>query len=261
MQFTTTVLSCEKAEIKRKNAANKDETLTGYHVLLENTVLFPEGGGQPCDYGFINDKPVIDVKRRGAEALHFIESEEAPFQVGVTVDCKVDWDRRHDHMQQHSGQHLLSAVFERKYNINTLSWSLSADVSYIELDPNALISHEQIQNVETICNNAIAAATPVYTQILDPTATENSSIEITRATKGLPKDHVGDIRVITIKGIDSNMCCGTHVTNLAQLMCIKLLNIEKTKNRQFLHFLVGKRVLNRLQESFERECQINLIVK
>lgn len=77
----------------------------------------------------------------------------------------------------------------------------------------------------------------------------------------MPKDHVGDIRVITIDGIDSNMCCGTHVRNLAQLQCIKLLNIEKVKNRQFLNFLVGDRVLKRLQECFERECEFNSLLK
>lgn len=88
-----------------------------------------------------------------------------------------------------------------------------------------------------------------------------SSTKITRATRGLPKDHVGDIRVINIHGVDTNLCCGTHVTNLAQLQCVKLLNLEKTPKRQFLHFLVGDRVLQRLQESFERECQLNTILR
>lgn len=72
---------------------------------------------------------------------------------------------------------------------------------------------------------------------------------------------MGDIRVINIEGIDSNMCCGTHVQNMAQLQCIKLLNLEKIKNRQFLNFLVGGRVLKRLQECFDRECELNTILK
>lgn len=82
-----------------------------------------------------------------------------------------------------------------------------------------------------------------------------------RATRGLPKDHVGDIRVITIHGVESNMCCGTHVKNLSQLQSIKLLNLEKGSKRQFLHFLVGNRVINRLQECFERECELTTIFK
>lgn len=72
---------------------------------------------------------------------------------------------------------------------------------------------------------------------------------------------MGDIRVINIEGVDSNMCCGTHVRNLAQLQCIKLLNVEKNKNRQFLNFLVGSRVLKRLQDCFERECEFTAILK
>lgn len=82
-----------------------------------------------------------------------------------------------------------------------------------------------------------------------------------RATRGLPKDHVGDIRVITIHGVESNMCCGTHVKHLAQLQCVKILNIEKVKNRQFLNFLIGNRVIKKLQTCFERECELTTILK
>lgn len=77
----------------------------------------------------------------------------------------------------------------------------------------------------------------------------------------MPKDHVGDIRVISIEGIDSNMCCGTHVRNLAQLQCIKILNAEKNKNRQYINFLVGGRVMKRLEECFLRECELTAIFK
>lgn len=82
-------------------------------------------------------------------------------------------------------------------------------------------------------------------------------------TRGLPDDHVGDIRVIIIDGIDSNMCCGTHVTNLAQLQVIKLLNVEKSKrkNKCLLNFLVGNRVLKRLQTMLEREQELVKVLK
>jgi misacylated tRNA(Ala) deacylase len=82
-----------------------------------------------------------------------------------------------------------------------------------------------------------------------------------RATRGLPDDMVGPIRVVTIDGIDSNMCCGTHVSNLSQLQAIKFLNVEKTKNKLILHFLVGNRVLKKLTESYNRELQLNLLLK
>lgn len=82
-----------------------------------------------------------------------------------------------------------------------------------------------------------------------------------RSVRGLPKDHVGDIRVISIQGVDNNMCCGTHVSNLSQLLCVKMLNAEKVKNRQYINFIVGNRVLRKLHASYDRECQLNVHLK
>lgn len=79
--------------------------------------------------------------------------------------------------------------------------------------------------------------------------------------KGLPKDHVGAVRVINIDGIDSNLCCGTHVTNLSQLQMIKLLHTEKSKDRYLVYFLVGHRVLNKLKDSYAREQELNTLLK
>ncbi|XP_031632208.1 alanyl-tRNA editing protein Aarsd1-B isoform X2 [Contarinia nasturtii] len=249
---------------EKKSSSGKDECVNGFNVVLEDTILFPEGGGQPCDFGFMNDKPIIDVQRKGIEAHHFVcdsETQSPPFNVGDIVKCKIDWKRRHDHMQQHSGQHLLSAILEREYNVATKSWWLGTELSFIEIDPKINLTAAQIANIENICNELIATSTPVSVHTLTDKNEADIPAEITRATKGLPKDHVGDIRIIEIEGIDANMCCGTHVSNLAQLQCIKLLNLEKNKNRQFLNFLVGKRVLKRLQECIDREYEFNTILK
>lgn len=160
-----------------------------------------------------------------------------------------------------TGQHLVTAIFERDYNIDTISWSLGPEVSYIEIDAKINVTVEQMAHVEKVCNELIAAATPVHVHILANLDQVDAPADVMRATRGLPKDHVGDVRVITIHGVESNMCCGTHVTNLAQLQCVKLLNVEKFKNRQFLHFLIGNRVLKRLQACFERECELTTILK
>lgn len=160
-----------------------------------------------------------------------------------------------------TGQHLVTAIFERDYNIDTISWSLGAEVSYIEIDAKINVTAEQISNAEKLCNELIAAATPVHVDIIDNLNQVDAPAEVMRATRGLPKDHIGDIRIITIHGVESNMCCGTHVTNLAQLQCVKLLNVEKCKNRQFLNFLIGNRVMKRLQTCFERECELTTILK
>jgi len=252
-EFTSKVVVCEEAEIKSSN-----QRLRGYKVILEDTVLFPEGGGQPCDHGLLNDKQVIDVQRKGKDAIHYVVSEE-PFNIGESVVGKVDWDRRHDHMQQHSGQHLITAIFEREFKYSTKSWSLGLESCYVELDATD-VTQAEIDRVEQLCNKYIAEAVPVHVDVIKEDGKDNVAPEISRATRGLPKDHVGDIRVITIHGIDSNMCCGTHVTNLSQLQCIKLLNVEKAKNRLFLYFLIGNRVLTKLAQCWKRENELKLIL-
>lgn len=203
---------------------------------------------------------VFSVIRKGPEAIHAIESagDEVPLSVGDEVVQTVNWERRHDHMQQHSGQHLISALFEQEYNYNTKAWWLGAESSYIEIEAKS-ITDEEMKRIEKLSNSYIAQAVPVNVQIFD--SPESAGDEVSRASRGLPLDLSGPIRVINIEGVDSNMCCGTHVTNLAQLQVIKLMNIEKTKLKTFVHFLVGNRVIKKLETSFQRELQFNLLFK
>lgn len=203
---------------------------------------------------------VLNVIRKGPEAIHFLESagDDVPLKVGDEVVQLVDWERRHDHMQQHSGQHLISALFEQEFNYNTKAWWLGAESSYIEIDGKN-ITDDEMRRIEQMCNARIAQAVPVNVQIYD--TADCAGDEVSRASRGLPVDLSGPVRVINIEGIDSNMCCGTHVTNLAQLQVIKLMNIEKTKGKTLVHFLVGNRVIKKLESSFQRELQFNLLLK
>lgn len=141
------------------------------------------------------------MQRKGAEAHHFIESAEVPFEIDELVVSKIDWNRRHDHMQQHSGeffvfffffcsirtstnvpyilgQHLISAIFERDFNVNTISWSLGQEICYIELNVNAIVTQHHIDTVERVCNELIAAATPVFAQILGNQSPDDVSEEV-----------------------------------------------------------------------------------
>lgn len=249
-QFTTTVVSCEQVEPGK------------FDVICEDTILFPEGGGQPWDMGFLNEHVVTRVLRKGSQAVHRVEvTGELGFAPGDSVQQKLDWDRRHNHMQQHSGQHLLSALFEQDYLYATKSWWLGTDTSYIELDSKIPITAAEIQDIEDRCNAYIAQALPVTVSVFESLSVITSE-DVKRATRGLPADHVGQIRVINIEGVDSNLCCGTHVTNLAQLQSIKLLNLERpNKNKLILHFLVGNRIGKRLQTMFEREQKMNVLLK
>lgn len=97
-------------------------------------------------------------------------------------------------------------------NIDTKSWSLGPEVSYIQIDAKENLTTEKMANVDKVCNELIAAATPVSVHIIDKLGHGDAPADVIRATKKLPKDHVGDYRVITIYGVESNMCCGTHVS-------------------------------------------------
>lgn len=161
-------------------------------------------------------------------------------------------------MQQHSGQHLISALFETEHNYPTKAWWLGAESSYIEIDGKN-ITDDEMKRIERMCNEFIAKAVPVHVKLFD--SADSTGDEVTRASKGLPVDLSGPVRVVNIEGVDSNMCCGTHVTNLAQLQVIKLMNIEKTKGKTLVHFLVGDRVMKKLESTFQRELQFNLLLK
>ncbi|KAJ8959307.1 hypothetical protein NQ318_021993 [Aromia moschata] len=240
-EFTTTVVSCES--VKLDTVINgKKEKIDGYEVILEDTILFPEGGGQPCDHGYLNDLPVKFVARKEDKALHYVEK---PLATGSAVKQIVNWQRRFDHMQQHSGQHLISATLDTEFQFPTVSWWLGEDVSYIELDTPSFTG-EQIKKVEEIVNELIRQGKSVKAR-----------------SRGLPADHKGDIRIIDIEGVDNNMCCGTHVTNLSQLQVIKLLHTEKSKRKDkiLLYFLVGNRVINRLNTCIEREQKLTALLK
>ncbi|KAJ6637663.1 Alanyl-tRNA editing protein Aarsd1 [Pseudolycoriella hygida] len=256
-EFTTTVVECEPIELNAK-LNDEGDSVKGYEVILEDTIIFPEGGGQPCDYGFLNGKRVFNVTRKGPNAIHYVESDDS-FNIGDVVKQKIDWERRFDHMQQHSGQHLITAVFEQDFGYDTTTWNLGSESSFVELNTPQVTS-EELQKAEQKINKYIASQTKV-TVVRVKGDEKQIPPEVTRATRGLPKDHVGDIRVVTFDGIESNMCCGTHVKNLAELQVIKLLNVEKCKGKVLLHFVVGNRVLKKLAESFNREQELNLLLK
>ncbi|XP_041987278.1 alanine--glyoxylate aminotransferase 2, mitochondrial [Aricia agestis] len=251
--YSSKVVKCVETEDSLIDYG-KVSPFKGYEVTLENTILFPAGGGQPHDVGWLNNIEVVQVLRKGNEAVHFTKE---PVEIGTNVRQKVNWERRFDHMQQHSGQHLLSAILEKEHNIPTTSWWLGADECNVEL-PVTKISDELMNNVETRCNELIRAAVPVnlkFYKANDPTLNEAH-------TRGLPEDCMDTIRVICIGDIDENMCCGTHVTNLSQLQVIKILGAEPgKKNKTNLRFLVGGRVTRTFQRMLDREKALTGLLK
>ncbi|PSN34908.1 Alanyl-tRNA editing protein Aarsd1-B [Blattella germanica] len=253
-EYTSKVISCGETKLQ-KVSNGKKETISCYEVVMEDTILFPEGGGQPCDSGFLDDVAVLQVSRRGTEAVHFVGSS---LPVGKTVKQTLNWDRRLDHMQQHSGQHLITAVADLEFGYSTTSWWLGEEESYIELSTPS-VKPIELEKIEKIVNDKIRAATPVIVTVYDDV--NDPKLKEVR-TRGLPEDHKGDVRVITIEGLENNMCCGTHVSNLSQLQAIKLLRVEKgKKDKSNLYFLAGSRVLQYLGGCLQREQKLTALLK
>ncbi|XP_013394504.1 alanyl-tRNA editing protein Aarsd1-B isoform X2 [Lingula anatina] len=253
-ELSTRVKSCVPARLQTV-VNGKKQKLEGFEVVLEDTVLFPEGGGQPDDRGKINSVDVHRVTRRGAEAVHFVQSD---LEVNSEVNVTVDWTRRFDHMQQHSAQHLVTAIAEQKYGYKTTSWNLGEKTSFIELDTTSL-TEEQLKELEDEVNAKIRASLPMYPRLFE--SVDDPKIAEVR-TRGLPDDHVGPVRVVIIEGIEANMCCGTHVANLSHLQAVKLLSVEKGKKGKCnLVFVAGSRVLQYLGRCYQTEKALNSVFK
>ncbi|XP_013781560.1 alanyl-tRNA editing protein Aarsd1-A-like [Limulus polyphemus] len=254
-KVTTNVFSSKPSTISVSVNGKKKEIKEGYDVILEDTVLFPEGGGQPDDRGVIANIPVLRVIKKGGQVVHFTERS---LPEGAEVDVEVDWTRRFDHMQQHSGQHLITAVAEDLFKFHTTSWNLGEVVSYIELD-TTVVTNEQLNELETVLNQKIRDCVPVTVHMYPQGAPELQQV---RTRLELPEDHVEPVRVVEIKEVDLNTCCGTHVSNLSHLQVIKLLYVEKGKrNKTNLYFLVGERVLKYISKAVDREKALTTVLK
>ncbi|KAI9293944.1 ThrRS/AlaRS common domain-containing protein [Neoconidiobolus thromboides FSU 785] len=230
--------------------ANCEKVGKHYEVELFDTILFPEGGGQPWDLGTINDKKVIKVLRKGLKCVHVLEN---PLEIGEEVKIILDFNRRFDHMQQHSGQHLLSAIFEKHYNLDTTSWYMGSLKNYIQLPiKESELTKEIIEHVEKLCSEKIREAIPVTVKSYDL-----GDPNVKRPTS-LPDDYgQGIIREIIIDDIDVNPCCGTHVKNTSELQVIKLLNVDRQGSDNVrLNFIVGQRVLDHYADISKREQKL-----
>ncbi|BFZ22576.1 hypothetical protein BsWGS_25615 [Bradybaena similaris] len=235
-ELQTKVRSCKTATLALVENGKKT-TVQGYEVILNDTILFPEGGGQPDDRGTINDVPVLRITRVGKDAVHFV-AVEIP-ENGDAI-LKLDWQRRFDHMQQHTAQHLITALADHKFGFKTTSWNIGTDIVSIELD-TPLITDEQLNEIEISANEKIRDNVPVVVTLYG----DKSDPELKKFRGlGLPADQEGPVRVLTIEGIDSTLCCGTHISSLSHIQAIKMLGAEKgKKNKMNVLFLAGGRLL------------------
>ena len=210
----------------------------GRRVHLDETIFYPTSGGQPHDTGMVGGVQVVDVIDEGDRIAHVLASALPPSagSDGLIVG-EIDWPRRLDHMQQHTGQHLLSAVVDDLYGWKTLSVHFGAEHSTIDVDaPFTDATGERLDAAERQANQVIAEERPV-TVTFESTATAGGLRK--------PTDREGDIRVVTIEGIDRSACGGTHVRSTGGIGAMLVAGAEAVRGGARITFLCGARIVRR----------------
>jgi alanyl-tRNA synthetase len=218
------------------SAAVSESTDGGRRIYLDRSAFYPASGGQPHDLGTLNGIPVLDVVDEGERVAHLLA---APLAMS-SVEGLVDWPRRFDHMQQHTGQHLLSAVFIELLNAETVSVHFGADSSTLDLDTGEL-SPGQVADVQDRANAVAAENRPVTVRFEDAaTAT------------GLrkPSERAGVLRLVTIAELDRSACGGTHVRSTAEIGAILVRRVERVKKRVRVDFVCGLRAARRARADY-----------
>ena len=232
-EFTAKVLECR-------------EEKKGFQILLDESAFYPEGGGQPSDTGFLNDVKVTEVHEKEGELLHY--TEEA-IQPGTEVRGKIDWARRFDLMQQHSGEHMVSGLVHEKYGYDNVGFHMGSDV--ITIDFSGILSEEQMAEIEEQVNLKIWEDAPV--EIFYPSREELDALDY-RSKKEL----TGQVRIVRFPGADTCACCGTHVTHTGEIGMVKLLSVVRFREGVRMEMISGKRVLDYLNMVNEQNHQISV---
>ena len=223
--FSANILSCEPVE-------------KGWAVILDATAFYPEGGGQACDLGTLNGVPVLDVQEQGEAIVHLCA---APLEIGAAVEGVLDWDRRFDLMQQHSGEHIVSGIIHARYGCHNVGFHVSSDVITIDFD--CPIPPSDLPAIEAAANEAVWKNLPMH--IWYPTPEELPTVGY-RTKKALP----WPVRVVEVPGYDKCACCGVHVASTGEIGPIKLLSVIKFHQGVRMEMCCGKRALDLLNAAF-----------
>lgn len=207
-----------------------------WQVELDQTCFYATSGGQPNDLGTLGGRTVLDVQEDEASGRIF-HLVDGPLE--GEVQGEIDWERRLDHMEQHSGQHLLSGAFERLLDAETCSWHLGAESCTVDLSIPSLTA-EQVEQVELECSRIIRQARPIVTHLASRETIADYPLR-------KPPSVSGEIRVVEIQDYDWSACAGTHVRNTAELGLLKIKSWEKNKKYTRVTFLVGSRALRDYQ--------------
>lgn len=219
-----TVVSCEKKE-------------DHYEVILDRTVLFPEGGGQLSDQGWLDKVPVFYASEEGQDVRHWTRE---PLEPGKTVAVKLDWPVRLDRMQQHCGEHILSYAFWKTCGANNVGFHMNEDSVFIDLDQE--IDEEKAKKAEWMANECLWANEPISLHYVD--ASELGNYPLRKKNEKLK----GTVRLVDIKNGDICTCCGTHPPYTGMVGSIQIIRFVRHKGGSRIEFLCGNRALRAMHE-------------
>ncbi|MBN2898560.1 MAG: alanyl-tRNA editing protein [Clostridia bacterium] len=214
-------------------------------VVLEETIFFPEGGGQPCDLGKIDNIEVLDVREKGELVLH----EMAAFPESDEVVCQLDWERRLDHMQQHCGEHILSGIIYKLYGGVNKGFHMGKDMVTVDIDLKDM-SDEMLLEIERASNDVIYKNAPVTTELV------HSQEEAAKFPLRKQMTVDSDIRIVQVEGADCVACCGTHPTLAGEVGLIKIFKAEKNKGMTRIYLKCGRRAMDDFQVRHETLTEI-----
>jgi alanyl-tRNA synthetase len=217
--FTATVVSCDPSGGR-------------FEVVLDQTTFYPTSGGQPFDIGTLSGAPVVDViDREDGEIAHIVTE---PLTVGERVRGDVDWPRRFDHMQQHTGQHILSAAFDRLFGVRTLSFHLGTDTSTIDLARE--MAPAELDAAEQAANRVVWEDRPVTVRFA--TADEALRLPLRKESS-----RSGELRLVDVSDFDLSACGGTHVPRTGMIGLVAIAGWERFKGGTRVAFVCGGRAL------------------
>ena len=230
--FSAEVLFCQQGE-------------KGYEVILDATAFYPEGGGQAADTGFLNGVRVKDTRERGETVVHFCE---APLEVGSVAEGTIDWENRFHRMQQHSGEHIVSGIINRRWGYHNVGFHMGTDIITIDFD--GVIPAEELASLEAEANSAVWSNLAV--KCWYPSREELPNV-FYRTKRALP----WPVRIVQVPGFDSCACCGTHVKATGEIGLIKLFSVIGFRGGTRMEMACGSSALKLLNQAYEQNRQVS----
>ncbi|WP_455381699.1 alanyl-tRNA editing protein [Salinispira pacifica] len=215
------------------NVVRVEEADGALSIILDRTFFYPEGGGQPADSGSIGDAAVVDVQKRGGEILHIVRKGSQRIRAGAVVHARVDWHRRHEYMQQHTGQHIISAALLLVGEHNTVSVHQGEEYTTIEVDSEQVPSAD-VEAVEELANRIIRE----HRRVTDEWVSEE---EIGSYPLRRPPKVSGRIRLVMIDDFDCVACGGVHARDTSEVGLVKCIGTERIRGRVRTVWKIGER--------------------